>query len=158
MTERVDHPAHYQVGGVEVIDLVDGMSFCRGNAVKYLARAGLKPGADEIEDLEKAAWYVHREIARLRQVGGGPADGPSQVEERFVLVVGSAAGVSRRLIEEAVAEHVAGVTAVSCDRAPEPAQTGWNVDDRAVWASSVRQGGGEPVPDPPTGQPIDKET
>ena len=36
----------------------------RRNAVKYIWRAGLKEGADELTDLKKAAWYVNREIAR----------------------------------------------------------------------------------------------
>ncbi len=42
------------------------MNFCIGNAVKYLWRAGLKGNA--IEDLEKARWYVEREIKRLREL------------------------------------------------------------------------------------------
>ena len=69
--ERVDHPAHYQVGGVEVIDLVEHLPFNRGNAIKYIARAGRKPGADELEDLRKAAWYVQREIERVERGAGG---------------------------------------------------------------------------------------
>ena len=63
---NVDHPQHYQRGGIECIDVVEHLSFNRGNAMKYLWRAGSKPTANEIEDLEKAAWYVNREIARLR--------------------------------------------------------------------------------------------
>ncbi len=75
--EPVDHPAHYQVGGVEVIDLVERMPFCRGNAIKYLARAGAKPGVDEVEDLRKALWYVERELARL--TANEPATEPGTV-------------------------------------------------------------------------------
>ena len=41
--------------------MVEHMSFNIGNAVKYLWRAEHKGG---IEDLQKAAWYVQREIAR----------------------------------------------------------------------------------------------
>jgi hypothetical protein len=43
------------------------MSFCLGNAIKYIWRADLKGG---IEDLEKARWYIDREIERRRKVGG----------------------------------------------------------------------------------------
>jgi hypothetical protein len=42
------------------------MNFNVGNAIKYLWRAGLKDGVDPVEDLKKAAWYVNREIERLR--------------------------------------------------------------------------------------------
>ena len=65
--DPVNSPAHYTAyNGIEVIDLTEQMNFNRGNAVKYLARAGLKSKDTEIQDLEKAAWYVNREIARLR--------------------------------------------------------------------------------------------
>ena len=62
-------PAHYKFGGVEVIDLAESLSFNRGNVVKYVARAGVKNPATELEDLEKAQWYLSREIenAKLRQ-------------------------------------------------------------------------------------------
>lgn len=64
----VDHPAHY--GGAEnpyeAIKVIEawGLGFCLGNAVKYIARAGLKPGTDAITDLRKAAFYINREIER----------------------------------------------------------------------------------------------
>lgn len=58
-------PDHYQFGAAQVIDITEHMSFCRGNAIKYLARAGRKDPATEVEDLLKAAWYVQREIERL---------------------------------------------------------------------------------------------
>ncbi|MEU3278173.1 DUF3310 domain-containing protein [Streptomyces antibioticus] len=71
--DPVNHPSHYKVaGGVEVIDLTEHLTFNRGNAVKYLARAGKKNPETEIEDLEKASWYVHREIQRLK---GNKVDG-----------------------------------------------------------------------------------
>jgi len=63
--EEVDHPQHYQLpGGVEVIDLIEDMSFCLGNALKYLLRAGKKPGVLMETDLMKAVWYIEREIVR----------------------------------------------------------------------------------------------
>lgn len=66
-TENVNHPSHYnQYQGLEIIDLVEQMNFNRGNAVKYIARAGFKGGPElEVEDLKKAAWYLTREIERL---------------------------------------------------------------------------------------------
>lgn len=64
MTDPIN-PGHYRRFPVEVIDITEHLNFNRGNAVKYLARAGEKPGADELEDLRKAAWYVNREIARI---------------------------------------------------------------------------------------------
>lgn len=71
MGENVNHPAHYQFGGIEVIDAVEawgfGEGFNRGNAIKYIARAGRKNQGTEIEDLEKAKWYIEREIERLRK-------------------------------------------------------------------------------------------
>jgi hypothetical protein len=65
--EAVNHPAHYQFpNGVEVIDLVEHLSFNRGNAVKYLCRAGKKSATEELDDLHKARWYCDREIQRIR--------------------------------------------------------------------------------------------
>lgn len=67
---RADHPVHHPnhytaYKGLEVIDLTEQMNFNRGNAVKYIARAGLKSKDTEIQDLQKAAWYINREIERL---------------------------------------------------------------------------------------------
>lgn len=66
--EGIDHPAHYNLhpSGIECIDVVEHMTFNIGNAIKYLWRAGLKPSIDAEKDLEKAKWYVEREIIRLR--------------------------------------------------------------------------------------------
>lgn len=61
------NPAHYRrFGGVEVNDITQHLSFNLGNVVKYAARAGFKPGVDPIEDLNKAAWYLEKEIERLQ--------------------------------------------------------------------------------------------
>jgi hypothetical protein len=68
MADGVDHPPHY--GGAEdpyeAIKVIEawGLGFCLGNAVKYICRAGKKPGADALDDLKKAAWYIGREIER----------------------------------------------------------------------------------------------
>lgn len=65
--DAIDHPSHYtSYKGIEVIQLTEQMNFNRGNAVKYIARAGLKDPEKEIEDLEKSAWYINREIERLK--------------------------------------------------------------------------------------------
>ena len=64
--DEVNHPVHYTAYvGIEVIQLTEQMNFNRGNAVKYIARAGLKSYDTEIQDLEKAAWYIQREIERV---------------------------------------------------------------------------------------------
>lgn len=66
--EHVNHPDHYQFDGVEVIDLVEQMSFNLGNAVKYITRAGRKDASKVNEDLEKAVWYIQREARRLEKM------------------------------------------------------------------------------------------
>lgn len=69
--DPVDHPSHYTEGwsnGAEVIDISENLNFNRGNAVKYIARAGKKDASKEVEDLSKAAWYLSREIARLKSL------------------------------------------------------------------------------------------
>lgn len=64
--DPVNHPSHYtsHPSGVECIDITEHMNFCLGNAVKYIWRAGLK-SSDPVEDLEKARFYIEREISRL---------------------------------------------------------------------------------------------
>jgi hypothetical protein len=66
--EAVHHPAHYNTGKIEVIAAIDdwGLNFARGSIVKYVARAGHKDPAKEIEDLQKASWYLQHEIERLK--------------------------------------------------------------------------------------------
>lgn len=63
----VDHPKHYVgVPNVECIDVVENFNFNKGNAIKYIWRAGHK--GEELEDLQKAVWYIQREIKRLENV------------------------------------------------------------------------------------------
>jgi hypothetical protein len=66
MSDPINSPAHYTQYPVEVIVLTEHMNFCRGNAVKYICRAGFKT-EDPLEDLKKARWYIDREIARLEK-------------------------------------------------------------------------------------------
>lgn len=63
---NVDHPAHYNAGQIEVIDAIEdwGLGFHLGSAVKYIARAGKKDPGKYAEDLEKALWFIRREITR----------------------------------------------------------------------------------------------
>lgn len=67
MNDVVNHPSHYTDGKIEVIDFIEqkNLNFHRGNAVKYIARAGKKDPEKEVEDLRKAVWYLNREITRL---------------------------------------------------------------------------------------------
>ena len=70
---NVSHPSHYlSESGIEVIDAIEawgfGEGFNRGNAIKYIARASRKDPTKEIEDLQKAAWYINREIERLKTI------------------------------------------------------------------------------------------
>jgi hypothetical protein len=62
--DSVRHPAHYNQGKIEVIEFIEDkeFGFHRGNAIKYLSRAGKKDPDKELEDLAKAAWYIAREI------------------------------------------------------------------------------------------------
>lgn len=64
--DPVEHPAHYtqHPSGVECIQITEHMSFNLGNAVKYIWRADLKHN-DPTEDLEKALWYIKRELSRI---------------------------------------------------------------------------------------------
>ena len=66
LPDPVNHPPHYtnHPSGVECIQVTEHMNFCRGNAVKYIWRAGDK--GDVIEDLKKAVWYINREIERIQ--------------------------------------------------------------------------------------------
>ena len=65
----VDHPGHYRADtGHEAIDVIEawGLNFNLGNTLKYISRNGIKDPVKRIEDLEKAKWYLDREINSLR--------------------------------------------------------------------------------------------
>lgn len=89
--DAVEHPAHYNMGKIEVIEAIEDwqLSFHRGQVVKYVARAGRKNPEKELEDLQKARWYLDREIARL---GGPSLQAPNVVEKT----------VERQLAEAAI--------------------------------------------------------
>lgn len=68
--ENVNHPTHY--GGkenvYEAIKVIEAwkLGFCLGNVVKYISRAGKKNNNTLVQDLEKAKWYLEREIQKLK--------------------------------------------------------------------------------------------
>ena len=61
--DMVNHPPHYKVSGIEVIDYIESkeLGYHLGNVIKYVSRAGLKDGK-VMEDLQKAQWYLNRAI------------------------------------------------------------------------------------------------
>lgn len=73
--DPVNRPRHYTSLGatcscgepIECIQVTESMTFCLGNVIKYVWRAGLK--GDSVKDLEKARWYITREINRLNGEG-----------------------------------------------------------------------------------------
>lgn len=71
--DPVNHPSHYtsHPSSVECITITEHFCFNIGNAIKYLWRAGLKT-KDPIQDLEKALFYVKREIERLKKKQDAP--------------------------------------------------------------------------------------
>jgi len=68
--DPVNHPSHYTSGKIEVIDFIEDqkLGYHLGNSVKYIARAGKKDPNTEVEDLEKAMWYLARRIKNLKEV------------------------------------------------------------------------------------------
>lgn len=66
--EAVNHPSHYNKG-IEAIDIIESweLNFSLGNAIKYILRAPHK--GKQLEDLQKASWYINREIERLAKNG-----------------------------------------------------------------------------------------
>lgn len=70
-SDNVLRPLYYASGwsnGAEVIDLTEHLSFCAGNVVKYVCRAGKKDSDKHVEDLKKARWYLDREIERVKRL------------------------------------------------------------------------------------------
>lgn len=64
--EQVNNPEHYNKhpSGIECIDVAEHYGFNLGNTIKYIWRAGLKN--DDLQDLEKAKWYLEREIKKRK--------------------------------------------------------------------------------------------
>lgn len=66
--DMVNHPPHYasHPSGVECIDIIEWMPANIAMAMKYLWRFDLKDSPDE--DLNKAIWYITRELDRRRKI------------------------------------------------------------------------------------------
>jgi hypothetical protein len=64
--DPVNHPSHYNVGGIETIDFIEAkqLNYNLGNVVKYITRAEHK--GNQLQDLQKAQWYLAREIERVQ--------------------------------------------------------------------------------------------
>jgi hypothetical protein len=63
--DTVNHPSHYTQGKIECIDYIidKKLSYCLGNAIKYITRCELKNGGkNRIEDLRKAVFYINKQI------------------------------------------------------------------------------------------------
>lgn len=74
MNDNITHPKHYtsHPSGIECIEITRHYNFNIGNAIKYLWRAGIKQEQGktdkekEIEDLQKAVWYIQDYINTLQ--------------------------------------------------------------------------------------------
>ena len=67
MDDPVNHPSHYTSGSIEVIDFIEdqNMPYHLGSAMKYICRAGKKDPAKELEDLQKAQFYLNRKVDQI---------------------------------------------------------------------------------------------
>ena len=87
--DMVNHPRHYNrhPKGIETIDYIAHMDFCCGNAIKYISRSEHK--GNQIQDLQKAIWYLNYKIAELQTLENDRAeseesDGPHGEEAPVV--------------------------------------------------------------------------
>ena len=99
--DLVNHPPHYRAhpSGIECIAITERLSFCLGNAVKYVWRR--KEKGTEIQDLEKALWYLDRERALVIALGSERP--PVAYDPRYVKIC---AGVSADGSDQLLAEVV----------------------------------------------------
>jgi len=69
--DEVNHPAHYCDGGIETLDfiLAKKLDSLLGQVCKYISRAGKKDQTKELQDLEKAEFYLKRKIELLKEAG-----------------------------------------------------------------------------------------
>lgn len=67
INDPVSHPSHYTFGRIEVIDAINEwqLDFDRGNAIKYIVRAGRKDPTKTTEDIRKAIFYLEDYVKRL---------------------------------------------------------------------------------------------
>ena len=71
--EKINQPQHYQGGNISTNDVIRefNLNFALGNVVKYVLRAGRKPDASTLEDLNKALWYLRDEIKERKPDSSG---------------------------------------------------------------------------------------
>jgi hypothetical protein len=74
--DMVNSPSHYTAGKIETIEFIEDkqLGYNLGNAVKYISRAGKKDPAKEEEDINKAIWYLRRELELKKDSPRRPAD------------------------------------------------------------------------------------
>lgn len=75
--DNVNHPKHYtsDPSGIECIEITRHRNFNIGNAIKYLWRNGLKDSDSQVQDLQKAVWYINDEIKRLESITNRDGEG-----------------------------------------------------------------------------------
>lgn len=125
MTDNVNHPSHYNNGGVECIDAMEAATInksgaeaiCTSNIIKYLWRYEAKNG---LEDVKKAQWYINRLIAELEGKAGGLEVTPVRPEPWTCARSHGRAGSAARLTSEAIGHvMIVGSTNEPCNRHPE---------------------------------------
>ena len=69
MRMDITSPSHYNRGSIQVWDFIrdQGLNYFRGNAIKYICRAGFKSPQTEIEDIKKAIHYLENELQHALQ-------------------------------------------------------------------------------------------
>jgi len=69
----VNHPKHYEGKKFEVIEVIEeyGLNHNKACATKYVLRAGVKHKMREVEDLNKAIWYLRREVLLIKAAENG---------------------------------------------------------------------------------------
>jgi len=60
-------PSHYTRGAIEIWDFIrdQDLNYHRGNAIKYICRAGFKSPSTEVEDIKKAIHYLENELSHI---------------------------------------------------------------------------------------------
>ena len=86
---QINHPDYYQLdGGLETIDVIDslglGPGFELGCAIKYIFRAGKKPGTTTQEDIKKAIWYLDHYVQKLKDMEASNDKTATQAEQLLI--------------------------------------------------------------------------
>lgn len=86
------NPDHYQLGTIQVWDFIvdQDLDFLLGNVVKYVCRAGAKPGESREDDLRKAHAYITKALENVRTPEGShhvpQTDGPASSRLRSIFL------------------------------------------------------------------------